>query len=216
MRPHPRHLFEDPVLRSAVQRDLAGPLAALRAALESLAREAGRPAQRGPLLRRALAEVVRLERRVEALAEIVGPAELHPAACTVEEIARSALRALTERDRGRVWLALEQGDRRVDVDAATLSRALSALLEETLRRGPRDLLLHSCCDTARVAFTIIDDLSATGCELSDPEKASEDSLELLLSKREAQRLGGTVEVCRVTNEHWSTRLEIPLGPRGAA
>lgn len=212
-RPDPEPVREDRVLRSAVQRDLADPLAALRAALESLARDEGR--DRAPLLERALAEVVRLEQRVEALAEIVGPGELHPAACSVEEVARAALRILG-RDRGRVWLALEQGERRLDVDAASLSRVLAGLLSDALGRGARDLLLHSCCDAEHLTFTIVDDLSATEGELPPSDEELVDSIELLLSKREARRLGGSVHVARVTSAHVSTTLEIPLGPRSAA
>ena len=215
-RPDPTPAPGDSALRGAVLRDLAGPLAALRASLESLAHDTEPPSP-ARLLRRALAEVVRLERRVEALAGLVGPPALHPVACTVEEVARAALRRLSERDRARVWLALEHGEHPLAVDAASLARILAALLGERVRRAPCELLLHSCCDAARVTFTIIDDLAATEAELPDAGETTDDpSLELLLAKREADRMGGSVRVERVTSEHRSTSLEIPLAAGGVA
>ena len=76
-RPDPTPAPGDSALRGAVLRDLAGPLAALRASLESLAHDTEPPSP-ARLLRRALAEVVRLERRVEALAGLVGTGARDP------------------------------------------------------------------------------------------------------------------------------------------
>lgn len=196
-------------LGRAILRDLHGPLAALRATIENLAEELAPQAEARRLAWRALDQVVALDRRAEALAEIVDPTPLRPLDCTVGELVRGAWTSLDGGRRERVWLAIEDAAAHVHVDGPILVRSLACLLEDATACSGTEVLLHAHCEDERVVFAIVLDLEAQDVAL--PVREHEESLELRLARREVDRLGAELTVAQATLHHRMTLVELRTG-----
>ncbi len=188
-------------LGGALERDLRVPLAAVRAALESLAPTVDEPA-RG-VLTRTLEGLAEVDRGAEALGALLDPPPIAPQTSSLREIVEGARAALPSKARDRLWIAVEPGPVCISIDAVAVIRSLAFLLAEAIEHGG-EVLLHAHGDDEWVSFSIIDDLAASDL---DPQSVQGrvHSLGRLLAKSELRRLGA--ELCEhCAGEHFCTDI----------
>lgn len=211
---HPETLTED--LRGTIVRDIRSPIAALRATLEALQAELIGSPEASNLVSGAVEQLIAIDRRSEALLELVLPSPLRPLACTVGEIVRSAWSALPAPRRQRVWLAIEDAARPVHVDGPVLVRSLSSLLEDATDSAGTEVLLHAHEQDDEVTFAIVDDLESCSVTLPRPGRASEESLPVRLARRDVLRMGGELQVGELTDQHRLTVVRVQVAAGGSA
>ncbi len=204
-------------VRRLMSRDIQTPLSALRAALESLvARANGESATAA----KALEQLARVERAAQILCEHAHPREPVAVRCTVEEIARSAMRDLSPEQRSRVCLALEEPRAEVEIDAMLLARSLARIVQGALADGTQEILLHSHVGADdRLIFTIVDGLDPVrhqDLEQSfEPSSEAVERVEVALAVRDVRRMGGSVSFQPAGRERTCVSVEIPaVGSKG--
>ncbi|MCE9593735.1 MAG: hypothetical protein K8S98_06045 [Planctomycetes bacterium] len=176
-----------------VTRILKTPLAALRASMESLAKNLDANDPRRELLSGALAEVTRLGRDVEALASYAAPRPLAPLACSVEEILQGAVARLSIRDASRVTLARPAASITLVVDGPLLSTALAQLMRAALESSGDDVLFQARVDGDRTTFVVVsggDPLRVVDPRSSRSHQEASLNLGLELAQRDVIRMGG--------------------------
>ena len=191
----------DDALARALIEGLDVPLAALRAVLESLARDLGED-PRGACVSGALAEVSRAGRTVQDLVDFTSPPELMPLECTVEEILAGARQRLPRGTRERVLVA--RGDRahKLFIDGPLLARTLHRLLESAVEAGSGHVLVSVRCEKGATLFTTVSHES--GAEHSADHCGDQRSarhshgrdLGLALARRDLARMGGELSLTR--------------------
>jgi signal transduction histidine kinase len=188
----------DDALARALLEGLDLPLAALRAVLESLARDLGED-PRAASVAGALAEVTRAGRTVQDLVDFAAPPELMPLQCTIEEIISGARQRLPRGARERVLVA--RGDRgyKLFVDGPLLARTLHRLLEAAVDSGSGHVLVSVRRENGATLFTTVShesggELDADLAGDSRPARtARARDLGLALARRDIARMGG--ELC---------------------
>jgi hypothetical protein len=185
-------------LSGAVTHDLRTPLAVLRASLESLGKSFGPEDERALVLGRALGEVIRLGKHVQALVDYALPRPIRPLHCRTAEIAHCALEGLTPERKARVLVALECSDGRLFVDAPLAARAIGHLVEFGLEETREPVLLCARDGATGTSFSVLHD--ARPDDLTLPENAESQggtlALGLVLARRDLERLGATVTTRR--------------------
>lgn len=179
-----------------VTRVLKTPLAALRASMESLAKNLDANDPRRELLSGALAEVTRLGRDVEALASYAAPRPLAPIACSVEEILQGAVARLSLRDASRVTLARPAAAHTLVVDGPLLSTALAQLVRAALESSCDDVLLQARVEGERTTFVVVSGGDAQRVVVPRTSRSHQEAsltLGLELAQRDVVRMGGEFE-----------------------
>lgn len=194
---------------NAVQDGIVRPLSVLRATLESLAnRLDGEPGHRATL-EGVLDQFCSIARNVTDLVEFCIPGELHESPCSMEEIQRSAIRALDESQRSRVWLALESKSESLSIDGAKLAHCIAILLHDALD-GREEVLLHGQRDENGDHFTIVADADAPHVLTpTSPPLHELNVVQLALARREIERMGGSIRFSRTESGKPAARISFP-------
>jgi signal transduction histidine kinase len=193
-------------LASSVSASLRTPIAALRASLETLARDLEGEDPRAQALEIALEEVVRLGRQVQTLVEFALPQPLHALRCRADEIARGAVAFLPPPGRERVVLACEGAHSAIEIDGPLFSRALSLLLADALEGSCEPVLLVARCDEKEASFTIVHGHRAG----SLAERGGDLALGVILARRDLARLGARVYTDRPSSGPASVLVRCPI------
>jgi two-component system sensor histidine kinase HydH len=198
-------------MQGTIRRDIAAPLAVLRASMEALSDELGAEDPRGTVLDGAVEQIVRLGRSVQALVDYAVPPQLNPLDCTLEELVRSAVAQLPTELARSLYLVFEQSSASTKVDGPLLSRCLTHLVCATV--GPRDeAVLHASADESSLHISLLIEPNsahrATQRETTQPAQEQADDLVLALAEREIERMGGTLESTLLPTH--STRLLMRL------
>lgn len=191
-------------------RILKNPLAALRASMESLARDLPSDDPHGEQVRAALDEVLRLSRGVQDLADYAAPRELRALTCTAEELLFSTLRLVPEALRGRLRVARPDSSITIDVDGPTLCLALRHLAEYTLANSGGDVLFGAREEDGSVLFTLVGEADAA----RDRDSVQLD-LGLHLAGRDIPRMGGTLTLQRSPRRATCIQVALPAASRKA-
>lgn len=182
-----------PDLCAAVVHGIRMPLSVLRASMESLAHGFPSSDPRSQLIQNALAEIARLSRNVQALVDYTLPPPVRPLFCTLEEIAHSALDALTPARRARVVMAIESRHSRILVDGPMLSRSLANLIELGLEETSHGVLLRARAETSGASidgasFSVVHPSRSANEEITAAPASL--GLGLALAHRDIERMGG--------------------------
>jgi len=202
-----------PEMKAAVRDEIGAPLAALRAALEGLA--GGHRGEASPFeqLESALRELVRVDRNIDALIDYALPAELHLRPCNLEELVRSAHRALPAQIASRVEVAIEDPRGVVRTDGPLFSRCLGYLITANVSAVDR-ALLRAHVEERFAVFTLsceVHDGPRTHHTPSGPEDAS---LVLVFAERELGRLGGELDTELTFSGTLRIGVRLPLETTG--
>ncbi|MFT7487038.1 MAG: hypothetical protein ACI9F9_002897 [Candidatus Paceibacteria bacterium] len=173
---------------ATIRRTVVGPFAPLLASLSGLEKEFPADDLRTAQLGHVIEMLESVRHGVEALVDLVAPDDQDPLPCTFEELARAALRALPQKQRGKIQLALENASVQCQIDGPRLSRSLSYVLLANVQEG-REAIFHvktggnSGCFTLHIPPTT-----------SRPEQTAPVCMHLqLVAEREIVRLGGSLE-----------------------
>lgn len=180
-----------PELGLTMTRILKNPLAALRASMESLARELPANDPRAQHVRAALEEVLRLSRGVQDLVDYAAPRELKPLHCSSEELLLSTQAMLPASARSRLRLARPSSARHLRVDGPQLCLALRHLAEYALATTSGEVLFGAREESGTILFTLVGEASPAlrvGSVQLD--------LGLHLAGRDIPRMGGTLTLQR--------------------
>jgi len=169
---------QDAKLARAIARDLELPLAAMRAAIKGL--PGASPKLVSVLVEGLLNELDHLDHGIAGLVELSAPHKLRPTMCTVGEIIRAAQRALPNKRRKQVLVALEGSRERLMVDAIELERCLSSLLFDATGCSNEPVLLHGHINEFQLEITIVGG------------NTESDSFEEAVTLHELARLGAQV------------------------
>lgn len=180
-------------VRASIQRDIAAPLAVLRAAMESLSVELqDAPAPQGTV-DGALEQVVRLGQSVQGLVDYALPPALHPQSCSAEELLRSIHAQLEPCLAPRVTLACEDGAQRAVLDGAVLARRIAHLVAASAGDA-HEALLRCRVDAGELELSLsIQRLTGHG------HPTWEDGLAGLLTQRDLERMGGEFTSTQLRN-----------------
>ncbi len=191
-------------LEAAVSRGIRTPLSALRASLEKLSEDHQVADAELPIIDNALALVLGLGRSITELIDFALPPVHRPLPCSVEEIARTAVAALTTDQRRMITVAIEAGGTRFQVDGPIFSRALAGLLEAATHCGGEVLLRASFTEGA-VCFHLFCSSEDSGSLCFLPRNS--ESLRLALAERELDRAGATLTRAHTVlgHEHFVVR-----------
>jgi K+-sensing histidine kinase KdpD len=178
-----------PELGLTMTRILKNPLAALRASMESLARELPASDPRSEHVRAALDEVVRISRGVQDLVDFTAPREIKPLSCTAEELLYSTVHMLPEPLRRRVRVARAEGMRELSVDGPQLCQAMRHLVEYALATAADEVLFGVREEADAIIFTLVS-------ESTDATKRESTQLDLWLhlAGRDIPRMGGSLKL----------------------
>ena len=195
---------------TAVQDGIVRPLSALRATLESLALQLdGEPGHRATL-EAVLDQFCCVARNVTDLVEFCVPGDLHESPCSMEEIQRSAIRALDESQRSRVWLAIESESGTLSIDGAKLAHCIAILLHDALEDGREEVLLHGQRDEDGDHFTIVADADTPHVLTpTSPPLHELNVVQLALARREIERMGGSICFSRTESGKPAARISFP-------
>lgn len=199
----------------AVTRIFKTPLAALRASMESLARNLDSTDPRRETLSGALAEVTRLARDVDALAAYAAPRPLLPLWCSLEEIMQGAVTRLAPRDAARVTLARPGEAPKLYVDGPVLSTTLAHVVRVALESSGDDVLLEARTNDESASFSILSGANGARVDaLATPQSHQDASLGLglELARRDVVRMGDTFELDTSDASHVRVRIHVPRGP----
>lgn len=200
-------------MKAAVRHEIDAPLAALRAALESLARGHHGEAPPFDLLEGALQEVVRVGRNVNALIDFAMPPELHLQECNLEELVRAAHRALPSHIAAQVQLAIEGHREVVCTDGPLLSRCLGYLITANVSTADQ-ALLRVAADGGYATFTLLCEVHAEPDTAPDVSRPDDASLVLVFAQRELERLGGDVDTHLTPSGALQITVRLPLEATG--
>ncbi|MFT7670500.1 MAG: hypothetical protein ACI8X5_003209 [Planctomycetota bacterium] len=173
-------------VRASIRRGIETPLAALRASLEELGRGLQQGSSQANTLDRAVDLIESVGRNVQVLATLAAPTDEAPLCCTLDELARSAVRSISSTVRHRVLFAVEGASSCANVDGPGFSLWLSQLISAGVaNRG--EALLRTKVDGSFGVFSLV-------CRATE-SKNGVNNQELLLhvANREIQRMGGTLE-----------------------
>lgn len=174
-------------LGATIRRTVEMPFATLAASIEALGGDFPSTDDQAAHIRRAL-EVLKVARcGVEALVDLVAPTDQVPLACTLEELARCAVRSTPEATQASVQVALEEGSERCYVDGPRFSRCLSYLLLANVVIGD-EAMLWVRRDNGRATFSLL--IPAAGNH-QDAQPAAE--FMQLVAERELIRMGASLE-----------------------
>ena len=172
-------------------RILKNPLAALRASMESLARELPADDPRGQHVHAALEEVLRLSRGVQDLVDYAAPRDMRPLGCTADELLFSTLRMLPEQARSRMRLARPTCVLPLRVDGPQLCMALRHLADYTLASTCGEVLFGARQELGSLLFTLVGEASP-----KTAENSVQLDLGLHLAGRDIPRMGGSLTLQR--------------------
>ena len=148
-----------PALCQALERGLGQPINALRASMESLAREFELSDPRSATLDAALTSVARLSRNVGDLIDYAFPPEPRPLECSIEEILYSARFQLPHELWQHLMIARERTSAtpRLFIDGPVLAQSIARLVHSTIAQAdPRCwLMLRASAHGPRVSFTVM-------------------------------------------------------------
>lgn len=192
-------------------RILKNPLAALRASMESLARDLPADDPRSQHVNAALDEVLRLSRGVQDLVDYAAPRELRPLVCTADELLFSTLRMLPQEMRARVRLARPASALDLRVDGPQLCMALRHLADYCLASSCGEVLLGARAEHGALLFTLVGEAL---------EQVSNHSVQLdlglHLAGRDIPRMGGTLTLQRTARGATCVQIAFPLHQRTPA
>lgn len=147
-----------PELGPALERGLGQPISALRACMESLAREFDGHDPRSAALGEALSEVTRLGHNVGDLLDFAYPPQPRPLECTIEEILYSARFQLPHTLWGHLLIARDASPQlpRIFIDGPVLAQSIARLVKATVADAVpgSGLMLRAQIEAGRVHFTI--------------------------------------------------------------
>jgi signal transduction histidine kinase len=204
----------DEALGRALRASLDLPLSALRASLESLARDLGSD-PRSAGVDQALCEVSRAGRVVRDLADYAVTPVPMPLACSVDEIVCTARLRLPREDRLRVACANSVRGRRLFVDGPLLSNALERLLRNAVEASDGEVLLTARREAGRLLLTIVNDAGATGLDPAwarapfHTHKSHRLGLGLTLAARDVELLGGVLTLHRTPRGEVVAVVDLP-------
>ena len=189
-------------------------LSALRASLESLARDLGED-PRSAGVDRAIDEVHRAGRTVRDLADYASAPTPMPVVCTLEEVIYCARLQLPREVRGRIVVARFHNRRRIFVDGPLLSRTVERLLANATEASGGEVLVSARCEDRCVQVSII---NTGGAPDFDPtwaqapfrsNKPQHLGLGLALAKRDVEALGGTLVFARTPRGETVVTVQVP-------
>jgi K+-sensing histidine kinase KdpD len=206
-------------LGPALQHLMAAPLAAVRVMLEELESANATDGERAVRLHATLAQVCALHRDVEALIDLAAPRRVRPLACSVEELARSALALLSTDQEARVLVDAPEIPREVEIDGPLFTDCLARVLAAALSRSGGRVLLQVVCDEGSTVFHVMERRPCGGASAaaSSDEPASRTAslaLGLQLAERDVKRMGGRFE--RGFAAAGAMRVTLALAPGGPA
>ncbi|MBK8180372.1 MAG: hypothetical protein IPK67_16065 [Planctomycetes bacterium] len=202
--------FGQPELGLTMTQILKNPLAALRASMESLAKDLPADDPRSEHVRSALGEVLRLSRGVQDLVDYAAPRDIKPLVCSSDELLFSTLRMLPDPLRNRVRLARPTEAQNLRVDGPQLCIALRHLAEYALATTRGEVLLGAREELGAVLFTLTGEAS--------PEAAAGSlhiDLSLHLAGRDIPRMGGTLTLQRSARGATCIQVAFPAHAGGA-
>lgn len=210
------HAAPEPVeLGLAMTRIFKTPLAALRASMESLAKNLETADPRRETLAGALAEVTRLARDVEALAAYAAPRPLMPLWCSLEELLQGSMSRLAPRDAARVTLARPGEAPKLYVDGPVLSTTLAHVVRVALESSGEDVLLEARTNEECASFSILSGANGARVEaLATPSSHHDASLGLglELARRDVTRMGGTFQLDTADASRVRVLIRVPREP----
>ncbi len=174
-------------MHATLRRDIAAPLAVLRASMEALSTDFECEDPRGVVLGGAVEQIVCLGRSIQALVDFAAPPELHLQRCSLEELARAAYTQLSEDVAARTSLAFEDADQLVQVDGPLLTRCLANLLGAYALVGT-EALVHTCSNAEFLSIHVL----IQGNSKNHTGEARD--LVETLAKREIERMGGNLQL----------------------
>jgi signal transduction histidine kinase len=133
-------------IEDALTAEIRVPMAALRAALENLARQGEDTADRAQVLEAAANEVGRLSHKVSSLLDAALAAPIETTSCRINELQDRLARAIEPATQGSVTIACEDTWAAVAIDAAPFAGALAGLVEALARGGAQVLVRLSYAD----------------------------------------------------------------------
>ncbi len=197
--------IESANLGLTMTRILKNPLAALRASMESLARELPDNDPRSEHVHAALEEVLRISRGVQDLVEFAAPRAIEPLACTSDELLFSTLRMLPQASRSRVRLARPAHATTIQIDGPQLCLALRHLAEYTLATSLGEVLFGAREENGAVLFTLVGEACPTGMH-----ESVQIDLGLHLAGRDIPRMGGSLTLQR--SARGATCIQVSFQP----
>jgi hypothetical protein len=200
-------------VHATLRRDIAAPLAVLRASMEALSVDFDGEDPRGTILEGALEQIVLLGRNVHALVDFAMPPELHPLSCTLEELVRTAHDQLDTNTAQRVFLACEDGGAQARVDGALFTRSLNYLLSVLVGEAD-EAVLHASADAECLMISLL--IHPRSGEGKGPVTHAQDQqLVLMLAERELERMGGGLNCTLLPSQSTSIVLTLPREAGGA-
>jgi len=201
-------------LGSALIHGLDLPIAALRAAIESMRDMLLRDEGGHRLLKGVLEEVDRLGKNVRDLVDYATPRDPAPLRCTALEIAVSAQEGLPLHSRARVLIALDGTDKTIRTDAPLLVRDLRHLLENALEASSHDVLVVVHRGAGRTRFTVVD---GSGRDFDEDwarsafhsTKQNHLGLGLAIAARDVALMNGTLEIQNTPNGETIATITVP-------
>lgn len=202
-----------PEMKAAVRDEIGAPLAALRAALEGLAGGHHDEAPPFEQLESALRELLRVDRNIDALIDYAMPPELRLRRCNIEELVRSAQRALPVQIAARVEVAIEEPRGVVRTDGPLLSRCLGYLITANVSSIDR-ALLRAHVEEGFAVFTLSCEVHAGPRSQRIPSGPEDASLVLVFAERELGRLGGELDSKLTSSGALRITVRLPLEATG--
>lgn len=183
-------------VRKTIRLGIETPLHALRASLEEMGKDFPVDAPQIAPLTRALQLIDTVNRNVQVLSAMAAPADFVPLRCTMDELARSAVRGTSATIRDRIFFAVEDPKVFTKVDGPSFSRWLSNLLQASVSRQG-EALLRATTREGRAIFSLVSrpnpEQDSRQMELTTPFRREEDELLLQVAESEILRMGGTFE-----------------------
>ncbi|MCB9914231.1 MAG: HAMP domain-containing histidine kinase [Planctomycetes bacterium] len=198
-------------VRASVRRDIAAPLAVLRASMEAMAGQLTAQDPRGTVLGGALQQLVLLGQNVQALCDYAMPPELFPQACSLEELVRTTHAQLEPNAAARVALACEAGDSRAVVDGVVLARRIAHLVVTHMDELDEALIHASCSGGAPCLHVYV--RKQNGRRDRD---GGERGLARLLVERDAARMGVRLEEHPRGNAGFAFAFHLPTAAEARA
>jgi len=171
-------------IEDALAAEIRVPMAALRAALENLARQDEVVEGRAKVLEAAADEVGRLSHKVCTLIDAALASPVATSACRIGEVRERLSRALDPRALPAVTIACEDSWAAVAIDGAAFTAALAGLIESFTRDGCEVLVRLSYVDGLDVRIVISD-----GGRAQTSDYRSADELRLAFAEQELEAQG---------------------------